>query len=296
MTNMPDLLNLFFLGFFGSILALVGGVLFLYNKNWSEALERNSIPFAAGVLITVALVGLIPESMHFLGTQALVLVLFSFLGAYVFEYYLFNIHHHGNDDHHSGELKSSIPLVIIGDTIHNFIDGIAIGAGYLVNPGLGLTVALSTFLHEVPHEIGDFGVLLKAGWKRSRVLVVNVVSASFAIIGAVSVLIIANNADLIGGMMAVSAGIFLYLGAIDFLPHAHAGFRNRFGAIVPLSLGVLIMILVMSLVPHTHAESETSELDHSHGTMDELEHSGVHDEHEVEHGDQDRGHGSGPLR
>lgn len=255
---MSDTLQLFLLALLGSIIALAGGVVFLYNRRLSAVLERHSIPFAAGVLVTVALLALLPEAFELIGETALVVILLSFFGAYLFEHFLVNIHHH-DDSPHSKVHKSSVALVVFGDTIHNFIDGIAIAVSFFVSPGLGLVTAFSTFLHEVPHEIGDFGILLKAGWKRGRILIINALSASFTIVGAFLTFFVIDSEFFVGLMMAVSAGVFLYLGAVDFLPHVSHGYTSKVKSIIPLALGVFIMLAVFMLVPHSHPPEGHSE-------------------------------------
>ena len=249
---MNEVLNLFLLALLGSVIALFGGVVFLYNRSLSSTLEKYSVPFAAGVLVTVSLLGLIPESEHEIGEISHWIVLGSFLGVFLFEHLFFGIHHHGDgDDHH--EIKdSSIGLVIFGDTIHNFIDGVAIGASFMINPNLGLITAFSTFLHEVPHEIGDFGILLKAGWKNSRILLINIFSSLTTIIGAFLVYLFNSNDYLNGSLMAVSAGVFLYLGASDFLPKIKEQKLHKLKSILPLILGSAIIILTLLLIPHEH--------------------------------------------
>lgn len=237
----------------GSTIALFGGVIFLYNRNLSSVLEKYSVPFAAGVLVTVSLVGLIPEAEHEIGNSVYWIVLVSFLAVYVFEHLFFDIHHHDEvDEHHHGIKKSSIGLVIFGDTIHNFIDGIAIGASFMISPNLGLITAFSTFLHEVPHEIGDFGILLKAGWKRMRVLGVNIVSSLMTVVGAFTVYFFNTNDALNGSLMAVSAGVFLYLGASDFLPKISSISQNKLKTVFPVIFGSLIMVTFLLLLPHEH--------------------------------------------
>jgi zinc and cadmium transporter len=234
----------------GSIIALFGGVVFLFNRRLSNVLEKYSIPFAAGVMVTVSLIGLIPEAAHEIEELSYLLVLASFLTVYLFEHLFFEIHHH-EEGHHIKVKFSSVGLVIFGDTIHNFIDGVAIGAGFMINPALGLIVALSTFLHEVPHEIGDFGILLKAGWKNAKILIVNIISSLMTVIGAFVVYFFSPTMSISGILMAVSGGVFLYLGASDFLPKIEIDSRNKLKNILPLLLGSLIIILVMYLVPHS---------------------------------------------
>ena len=175
----------------------------------------------------------------------------SFMGVYIFEHLFFDIHHHGDEDGHQHDINSSsIGFVIFGDTIHNFIDGVAIGASFMINPNLGLITAFSTFLHEVPHEIGDFGILLKAGWKKSKVLMVNIISSLMTVVGAFTVYFFNQKESLNGTLMAISAGVFLYLGASDFLPKIETDGKNKFKSILPLILGSAIIMATLLLIPH----------------------------------------------
>lgn len=253
---MTDLTNILLLALLGSVIALLGGVVFLMTKSLNKTLIKYSTPFAAGVMITVALLGLLPESVHMIGSLAFTISLVAFLGAYLFETLMCDLHHHdhGDESHHHG----SVPLIIVGDTIHNFIDGVAIAAAYLVNPGLGLVTAVSTFLHEIPHEIGDFGILLKAGFSKKKVFWVNLISAFSTIIGALVVYFFAADNQLPGILMAVAAGMFMYLGASDFLPKASQGI-DKTKAVGVLMAGVALMYLTLSIVPHSHDSDESEE-------------------------------------
>lgn len=247
---MFNLFELFLLSILGSIIGLLGGAVFLLSKNLSKILQKHSVPFAAGVLITISLLTLIPESIDQIGEQALLVVLAAFFITYLVEHFVIDIHHHEQEVGHKHEISSF--LVIVGDTIHNFIDGIAIAASYFVNPSLGLVTSLSTFLHEVPHEIGDFAVLLNAGYSRKKVFLINFISSCFTIFGAFTAVFFAENHTFLGVMLAISAGIFLYLGTIDFLPNIHHGYSKKSQPIIPLVLGILIMILTLTLIPHGH--------------------------------------------
>ncbi len=247
---MPDVLSILLLVLVGSVLALVGGILFLSIKSWSKFLAKYSVPFAAGVLLTVSLVGLVPEAHHLINHQAYPVILFTLIGVYIFESWVCHLHHHQcNDDH--GHFHGSALWVIIGDTIHNFVDGVAIAAAYLANPGLGVITAVSTFLHEVPHEIGDFGVLLNLGWKKSRIIVINLLSSLATLVGAVLIFFFNPSDNFFGYLISISAGMFLYLGASDFLPQADNKL-SKINAVIALLLGVGLMYLTLQIVPHHH--------------------------------------------
>lgn len=235
--------TLIILSLVGSVAGLVGGVIFLLKRSWSKKLSFFAIPFAAGVLLSVSLLHLIPEAAEVMGHRAYLFILSSFLGAFIFEKYFASLHHH--EEHINTLQKSTIPLVIFGDTIHNFIDGVAIAAAYLAAPGLGITVALSTFLHETPHEIGDFGVLISRGWSRKKTFIANLLSALTTIPGALVVFYLFPNAgeDSVAWLLAIAAGIFLYLGASDFLPEVgeHDSKRDTFTKVLLVIMGALAM-------------------------------------------------------
>lgn len=213
-----ELLNILGLSFIGSVAGLIGGVFFLINKKAARILSKYAVPFAAGVLLSVSLLHLIPESVEELGTNGYVVTLIAFILSFLLEEYLVHLHHH-EDKEHTIENHASSALVIVGDSIHNFIDGVTIAAAYLTEPHFGVAVTLATFLHETPHEIGDFGVLISKGWGRMKTFKANLFSALTTFPGALFVYFFAKEShQLIGILLGVSAGIFLYLGASDFVP------------------------------------------------------------------------------
>src|SRR3989338_4371127 len=247
---MFELANIIALALLGGVLGLVGGLIMLAVKPWSRVLSAYAVPFAAGVLLTVSLLGLLPEAAEIIGEAAFLAVFLGFLASYLFESAFFALHHHEGHAHEAKQ-KASVGLIIFGDTIHNFIDGVAIAAAYLINPGLGLITAISTFLHEVPHEIGDFGILLKSGWQKRKIIGVNLISALSTVIGALAVLYLAPSEALEGYLLAGAAGLFLYLGASDFLPQADEN-SQRLPQVAVMMLGMLIMYLTLNVIPHGH--------------------------------------------
>lgn len=247
-----DILNILVLTTIGGVLSLVGGLVFLFNNKLSTFLEKHSVSYAAGVLLTVALFGLLPEAFHEMGLTALFVFISAFVLIYFFERLFFVIHHH--DEQGSGHKikKSSSFFIVIGDTIHNFIDGVAIVSSYFVSPGLGIIATISTFLHEIPHEIGDFGILLKSNWSKMKVLLVNLLSSLATILGGLFVYFYAESEGLHGILMSISAGIFVYLGAIDFLPRIEENGRSKYKKFIPFVIGSLTILLIIYLIPHGH--------------------------------------------
>ncbi len=250
------LLAILFLSVIGSIAGLAGGLIFFVEKTWARKLTEVAVPFAAGILISVSLLHILPEAFQEAGKVVYLLVLLSLLGSFLFEQYLANLHHH--EERENTLKKSSAALVIVGDTIHNFIDGVAIASAYLTDPVFGLVVTLATFLHETPHEIGDFGILIALGWTKTRTFWMNFLSALATFPGALLVFFWMRDAhEKVGWLLAISAGIFLYLGATDFLPtlsekHTRSGKQDQSISnkkIWFLLFGVLIMYLLTFITP-----------------------------------------------
>lgn len=248
---MQDLSYLLLLGILGSVLGLVGGLVFLFSNPVRNFLSNFSVPFASGILITVALLDLLPESFEHIGEISFLYVLVTFLLVFSFEQLFFTVHHHDGQAHEPVK-RGSIPLVIAGDTIHNFIDGVAIASAFFIDPALGLIVAISSFLHEVPHEIGDFGVLLAAGWKRKTVFLVNLLSSLTTFLGIFFVYFASEQEGIIGILLSISAGLFLYLGASDFLPGRNLHEKPAVGKVLTVISAATIMIFVSLLLPHGH--------------------------------------------
>lgn len=242
---------LILLSLLGSVAGLFGGAIFLIKDKWSKTLSFYAIPFAAGVLLSVSVLHLIPEASSQIGEKAFMITLIAFLGSFIFEKYFASLHHH--EGHEDTLQKTTIPLVIFGDTIHNFIDGVAIAAAYLVSPNLALTVAFSTFLHETPHEIGDFGVLVSRGWSRKKTFIANLLSSMATIPGALIVFYFFPNSNegSVAWLLAVAAGTFLYLGASDFLPEIgeHDSKKDTFIKMLLVIIGVFSIYFVSKILP-----------------------------------------------
>lgn len=251
------------------MVGLAGGLILFFSERWARFVSTYAIAFAAGVLITVSLIDLLPEAAHLIGEDAYLYVLFAFLAGFLLEQWF--EHFHQDDHERAGKSKNAkkdkssfVPLIVLGDTIHNFIDGVTIAAAFLANPGLGLTVAISTLLHEIPHEIGDFGIMLNAGYSKTKVILINFISALATFIGVGLVLVFSDQAaGMLGIFLAIAAGMFIYIAGTDLLPRVTMTDTHRLPKIIVVFLGVLVMLSIGGLVPHSH---ESLEDVHEHET------------------------------
>lgn len=246
---MGDLATITVLAFLGSVAGLIGGAILLFKKSWSSKLSNFALPLATGVLLAVSFLDLLPEAVEEVGEGAFTIVLGVFILLFLIERFFFHLHHHSSGD--EVEPKTAIPLVIFGDTIHNFLDGVAIAAAFMVSPPLGLTVALATFLHETPHEIADFGILLSAGFTRRKAFLTNFYSALATFPGAFLTYFFSQKIEgSVGVLLSIAAGLFLYVASTDFLPETKMeSEKSSVKNILFLVLGVILILLIGRLLP-----------------------------------------------
>lgn len=214
----------------GSLFSLIGGMLLLMKRISVTKVQRVAVPFAAGALLAAALLDLLPEALHHSDSVASImsLVLSGFVLFFVLERFLGWFHHHHNHHQHhasanlSHRAHSTRSLVVVGDTIHNIIDGMVIGAAFLADPVVGIITTLAIAAHEIPQEVGDFGLLLSLGMRRRNVLIVNVVSAVATVIAAVLVFGLGSTlTSFEPALLAIAAGLFIYIAASDLVPTIH---------------------------------------------------------------------------
>lgn len=245
---MDVILPVFGLAFIGSIAGLLGGIILLMSKKWGRFIGAHAVPFAAGVLLTLSLLDLLPESIEALGIEVTFpFILLVMVVAFLLEQFIIHFHHH--DEHKHQELESAIPLVLVGDSLHNFLDGVAIAAAFLIEPRLGLFVAIGTFLHELPQEIGDFGILLSAGWQKLKIIGFNLATALSTFVGAGLTLLFAQD-QLVSYLLAVAAGLFLYIAVVDLLPRIGGRAKDvSWHQSASFITGILLMVLVIRIFP-----------------------------------------------
>jgi zinc and cadmium transporter len=251
---MTSLEQILLFTFFGSIVSLIGGVLLLFKKNFAGKLADYLSAFAAGTLLGTAFFDLLPEALES-SVNAKSVMAWTLVGILIFFLLQRSIHwfHHPHEhEHEHGEIKKPTgPLIIIGDSLHNFIDGVAIAATFLVNPTLGMVTTLAVGAHEIPHEIGNFAVLLSLGYSRKKVLWYNIFSACTAFAGAILTYIIGPS--MTGSLtlfLGITAGFFIYIAASDLIPEIHGWSKNKLAVIESFLLifGAAVVGLLVHLL------------------------------------------------
>lgn len=247
------LIYILFFTLIGSVFSLIGGVFMLFKKKLALRISHLLFSFAAGTLLGTAFFDLLPEAASNASKNINIFlwVLIGFLFFFLIERSIHWFHHHHEHPSAKGQVEPTVALITFGDSIHNFIDGIAIAASFLVNIPLGIVTALAVAAHEIPQEIGDFSILLHKGVDRKKVLLLNLLSSLAAIVGAVLTFFMA---DFVTGLLpiflAITAGFFIYIAASDLIPEIHeknkAGFAFIESAL--LILGVFAIWVFVSLL------------------------------------------------
>jgi zinc and cadmium transporter len=236
--------------FLVSAISLVG-VVFLLTE-WSERRAMLFISFAAGVLLATAFLDMFPEAVERRQDNGnfFIASLAAMGGFFLLERFLSGFHSH--DDSHSHASPSGY-FVLLGSTVHNFIDGVVIAASFLVSPALGFTTTLAVAAHEIPHEAADFGVLLNARFSRRQALLLNFLSGLAAMLGALWCFWFEGLVEhRLSWFLAATAGMFIYIAASDLLPELHSRTRSEWIYALPFFIGVALIAAITLLIPDCH--------------------------------------------
>ena len=233
-----------------SLVSLVG-VFTLSLKE--EVLKKYVFVFmsiAVGALLGDAFIHLIPESFESATDITLIsiLIILGILIFFILEKFL-HWHHHG-EDKEEDEIHPVGKLVLVSDGVHNFLDGLIIAASFMVSMPVGIATTLAVILHEIPQEVGDFAVLIHAGYTKKRALWLNFLSALFAILGAIIFFILGELAGQISMyFLPIAAGGFIYIAVADLMPELHKtkNIKHSIAQLVAVSLGLFAMILLTFL-------------------------------------------------
>jgi zinc and cadmium transporter len=240
---------------------------------------------AVGAFLGIVFFDLLPEALEFGGNGMFLWVLVGFLAFFVLSRTLFWYHHHHNEEesHDHDHPAPRGPMILIGDALHNFVDGALIAFAFMANPALGVATTVAVLIHEFPQELADFFVLLSAGYSRKRALTLNLLSSSATLVGAFLAYFLGTHIEgLLGPALAITAGNFIYLAASDILPglaHSHGkSSRNTFKQIAAIVFGIVLIFFALKLSGHEHAHEEAGH--DVHEDVHIIEETGEHhDEH-----------------
>lgn len=236
-----------------SLVALVG----LFSLSLKEDRLRKIliylVSFSTGALLADAFIHLLPEATEESGfTLTISLytlsgIILSFIVEKIIHWH--HCHHTHSEkclaEHHQHlEIQSFAKMNLVGDGFHNFIDGLIIGASYLVSIPVGLATTLAVILHEIPQEIGDFGILLHGGYTRKKALFLNFATGLIAVLGTLAALFIGQYTDqLTQFLIPFAAGGFIYIAGSDLMPELHkeTDSKKSFVQLLFFILGVVII-------------------------------------------------------
>lgn len=259
---MTEYLQLIGLALAGGVFSLIGGIFLLGNKSATNKLVKYATPFAAGALLATVFLDLLKDGLETSSPNTVLTAsLVGVIGFFILERFLHWFHHHNGHEHKEDDKSITKPLIIAGDTVHNALDGIVIAAAFLLSPATGVVTTLAVAAHEIPQEIGDFGLLLSKGMKRRNVLLVNLLSSLATVVMAVITYSLGSEDMLpIGFLLGLSAGFLLYIAMSDVIPDIHEKSQKKYffdWQPALLIIGVLCVGLVINLA-HGYIHNESS--------------------------------------
>jgi zinc and cadmium transporter len=282
-----------------ALVAIFGAFFFGDNKKLVGA-QRFVVPLTVGILLAFVLYELLPETLAMSPAYGGLVVGLGFMAFYVLSNYLHQRFHAVLNEEDCNR-KTAASLLLIGDAVHNLADGVILGAAFLIDPALGITTALAIALHEIPQEIVEFGVLIRAGYSRMEAVVRNLLSASTVVVGTLGTIMFAGYfGEHLWIITGLAAGNLLFVAASELLPKIHGNLKH-YGSIWHATFAIIIGFVLMIIIidwahehtPHNHGDEhghshlheEHDDSDHDH--EEEEEH---HEEHEEEHKEDEHGH------
>ena len=234
-----------------SIISLIGIFSLLLSERLLKQVLILLVGFGAGGLIGGAFLHLLPEAIEHTAdpTKPFVYVILGFIFFFILEKYLYWRHCHKDNC----EIHTFVYLNLIGDGIHNFIDGLIIGTSFMTDIHVGLASTFAIVLHEIPQELGDFGVLVYGGFSRTKALLCNLLSASTAIIGTIAGYYFCSHVEGFSlVLLSFAAGGFIYIASCDLIPELHKQPNLKSAALSMLLfiLGIALMFGLKSIHHH----------------------------------------------
>jgi zinc and cadmium transporter len=236
----------------GSICSVaLAGLLLVLRERRLLIVAGVLIPFAIGTLLGAAFFGMIPRALDSLSSSTVLpTVLLGIILFYVLE--KFALWRHCHEQECEVHTRAGT-MILVGDSIHNLVDGVAIAAAFAASVPLGITTSVAVIAHEVPQEVGDFVILLKSGYSRGRALLFNGLSSLTALLGAVATyFLLPLVRSLVPYLLSVSAASFIYIALADLVPGRRitGGLRSLTWELPLIGLGIGTIIAVQFSVAH----------------------------------------------
>ena len=227
------------------VLSLIAVLLLSLSKNYLKKSLSYLVALAAGTLLGAAFFHLMPSGLENMDSRSFfAIVLFSFIVFLILEKFLYWRHCHDPEC----EVHTFGYMNLIGDAIHNFIDGIIIASGFYVDTYLGIVTTVAILFHEVPQELGDFGVLLYSGFTKKKALFYNFLSSLTVILGGiVGIILLTKSYEIQYLLLPIAAGNFLYIAMVDLIPElrSETDKRKSLVSFAYFVAGLMIMYLVL---------------------------------------------------
>ncbi len=241
----------------GSLISVLAAATYLLLPSGVRARTLESlVSFATGMLLGTAFLHLIPRALEHEGAGGPEAVtgtlLAAICGFFLLEKGLIwrHHHHHGHEglDAHDGVRRTGA-LILVGDTVHNFVDGVLISAAFISDVRLGVVTAVAAIAHEIPQELGDFAILLNSGFSRRRAFALNVLTALTTVAGALlTYLGMREVSSILPYVLAVAAASFIYIAVADLMPalNRRVGGRAALSQLLLLGAGIALTALIAS--------------------------------------------------
>tara|TARA_B100001013_G_C24567661_1_gene425220 strand:- start:54 stop:893 length:840 start_codon:yes stop_codon:yes gene_type:complete len=249
------------------ILSLLVAVILVQKSSWAGYLIKFGTPFAAGVLLIASFRDLIPHGIEEKGSVVLNATLIAIIIFFLIEKGFKAFHHHHEEDLEDNRNTSQGWLFLIGSVFHNAIDGIALGSAFLIDSGTGIIATVAIIAHNIPLEVGEFGLQLKSGFSKKQTIMRNLIASSTLLIGAMCAFQIGSFVELpLGYIYGGIAGFFIYIALSDIVPTIHSSESKRYGLqtgflIFGLFFGVIVSSFAHQYLDVTHEHASAS--DHS---------------------------------
>jgi len=230
-----------------SLISLIAVLMVIRLKLLNESKLYYLTSFAAGVMIATTFLDLLPESAKVLESGVFYPAMLGLIAFFIVD--RFTILHSHSHGHHQDVKQNLGRKVLIGDTIHNFLDGVVIAASFLVNIPVGLSVTLAICAHEIPQEMADFGLLIKSGMGAKKAVFLNFISALFAVLGGFLGFVgLGKRAHEVAVLTALAGGMFLYIACVDLIPSLRDGEQSSTRAkTISTTLFVLGLLIIPAL-------------------------------------------------